>query len=75
MKCPACNNEMEPGFLYVRGFGGSLFWSNSKETGFFSRKDLEQVDLSKLSVTGTAIQGVLAAFRCSSCKYVLFKSE
>ena len=74
MKCPACNKDMESGFLYVRGFGGSLFWSNSKDTGFLSKKDLEHIDLSKLSVTGTGTQGVLPAFRCTSCTTITFKS-
>ena len=50
MKCPKCGNEMERGYLYVRGFGGSLYWGPGKDTSFFSRRGLQQIDLSKMSV-------------------------
>lgn len=75
MKCPECGQDMESGFIYVRGLGGSLFWSKSKDTGFMSRKGLEQIDLRKISVTGLAAQGVVPAERCATCAMVAFKSE
>jgi len=75
MKCPSCSKEMEPGFIYVRGIGGSLFWSKNKDTRFFSRRELEQIDLGKLSLTGIGAQAVLGAVRCSSCAIIAFKSK
>ena len=75
MKCPSCGQDMEPGYIYVRGIGGSLFWSKSKNTRFFSRKGLEQIDLSKVSVTGIGAQAVLNASRCEPCSTVTFKSK
>ena len=47
--CPECRNEMEAGYLYVRGLGGSLFWGPTKDVRFYSRRDLMQIDLGKLS--------------------------
>ena len=75
MKCPSCGKDMESGFIYVRGISGSLFWSKSKDTSFLSRRGLEQIDLSKLSRTGTGTQAVLDASRCISCTIIAFKSE
>ncbi len=75
MNCPACSAKMGEGFIYVRGIGGSLFWSKSKTVSFFSRKELEQVDLTKLSVTPTGMQAVLEACRCPSCGVLAFRSR
>lgn len=75
MNCPDCGEEMQPGFIYVRGMGGSLFWSKSKDIGFMSREGLEQIDLSKLSVSGTGTQAVVPGYHCDTCKTVSFKSE
>ncbi len=74
MNCPACGNELKEGFLYVRGFAGSLFWSTGGATRFFSRRDLEQIDLGRLSTTPTGGQAVLPASRCSNCNVVVFRS-
>lgn len=65
---------MESGFMYVRGLGGSLFWSKAKDTRFFSRRGLEQIDLGRLSLTSTAAQAVLGAARCRSCATIAFKA-
>ena len=67
MKCPECGKEMKDGFLYVRGVGGSLFWSTEGNVRFPSKRTLEQLDLSKLSATPTGAQGVLNASRCTDC--------
>ena len=74
MKCPDCGNEMERGYLYVRGFGGSLYWSTKKDTSFFSRRGLQQIDLSKTSVVSPAAQAVLEAGKCAGCGTVHFKA-
>ena len=74
MKCPECGNEMENGFLYVRGFGGSLCWGSNNDTRFFSRRGLEQIDLSKMSVVSPAAQAVLEAGKCGTCGTVYFKA-
>jgi hypothetical protein len=58
MTCPECKNEMEAGFLYVRGFGGFLFWGTRKDAKFLSRRDLIQIDLGKLSVIQPRAQAV-----------------
>ncbi len=74
MKCSACGTNMEPGFLYVRGLGGSLSWSRGKETRFFSRRGLEPINLSRLSLTPTGGQAVLTASRCPQCSLIAFKA-
>lgn len=74
MKCPECAGEMQRGYLYVRGLGGALFWSDKKDTGFFSRRGLEQIDLSKISLIRPAAQAVVDAARCARCGIVSFKA-
>ena len=74
MKCPECGNEMEKGYLYVRGLGGSLYWGSNKDTSFFSRRGLQQIDLSKMSVVSPAAQAVLEACKCATCRTVYFKA-
>jgi len=74
MKCPECKNEMERGYLYVRGFGGSLYRGARKDTSVFSRRGLQQIDLSKTSVVSPAAQAVLAAGKCATCGTVAFKA-
>jgi len=66
---------METGYLYVRGFGGSLFWGTTKETKFYSRRDLMQIDLGKLSAIRPAAQAVLPAGKCGKCGMVSFKAS
>ena len=75
MTCPECKNEMEAGYLYVRGFGGSLFWGTTKDARFYSRRDLMQIDLGKLSVIQPRAQAVLLAGKCSKCRMVSFKAS
>jgi Domain of unknown function (DUF6487) len=74
VKCPACTIDMSEGFLYVRGIGGALFWSKSGTASFFSRRDLEQVDLKKASVRPIGAQAVLQAWRCGKCGVLVFRS-
>ncbi len=75
MNCPRCGKEMDDGFLYVRGVGGSLFWSDNGGVRFPSRSGLEQLDLSRLSTTPTGSQGILNAHRCDGCGLVAFGSR
>lgn len=74
MNCPDCAKGMENGYLYVRGLGGSLLWGKTKDTRLLSRRELEQIDLSKLSLTGVSTQAVVAAARCSGCGTLAFKA-
>jgi hypothetical protein len=74
MKCPECGNEMERGYLYIRGLGGSLYWGSNSNTGFFSRRGLLQIDLSRISVVSPAAQAVLEAGRCGTCGTVHFRA-
>ena len=74
MKCPACSSDLGQGFLYVRGIGASLYWSEKGDATFLSRKDLEQIDLSKISRTPTGNQAVVPAWRCGACDLVMFSS-
>jgi hypothetical protein len=74
MNCAVCNREMENGGLYVRGLGGSLFWSIEKNIPWFSRRDLNQIDLSKVSLTGTGAQAVVESWRCR-CGLITFKAK
>jgi Domain of unknown function (DUF6487) len=73
--CPECRNEMEAGYLYVRGLGGSLFWGRTKDARFYSRRDLMQIDLGKLIAIRPAAQAVLPAGKCSKCGMVSFKAS
>lgn len=73
LRCPSCETILEPGFLYLRGIGGALFWSEHGDTGMFSRKNLEQVQLDKISITGTGGQAVIEAWRCPDCDFVCFR--
>ena len=75
MTCPECRNEMEAGYLYVRGLGGALFWGTTKNARFYSRRNLMQIDLDKLSATRPAAQAILSASKCSKCGMVSFKAE
>ena len=75
MNCPACDALMDRGFLYVRGIGGSLFWSTRSDVSFFSRKELEQIDLGRVSVSPTGAQAVVESWRCSACRTVAFRSN
>ncbi|MCP4391768.1 MAG: hypothetical protein GY802_25965 [Gammaproteobacteria bacterium] len=73
LKCPSCETDLESGFLYTRGIGGALFWSLKGDTGMWSRKHLEQIDLDRISTTGTGAQAVIKAWRCSHCEFVCFR--
>jgi hypothetical protein len=75
MKCPACERTLVNGFLYVRGVGGALFWGAAADVGFLSRKGLEQIDLTALSVTGTGTQAVIEAARCEGCGVIAFRAR
>ncbi len=74
MKCPECGNEMEKGYLYVRGLGVALYWGTQGDTSFLSRKGLQQIDLSKTSVVSPAAQAVLKAGKCAACGTLHFKA-
>lgn len=76
MKCSNCDNEMAHGALYLRGFAGSLAWSTNQEVGFLSKKDLQQINLGKLSMTGSAAtQAIIESWRCQSCDLVSFQTK
>ena len=74
MNCPTCAVEMKSGFLYVRGLGGALFWSESAETKVFSRKSLTQIDLRKISKVPTGGQAIVPAHHCAPCGLMTFKT-
>ena len=73
MECSGCGKTMDKGYLYVRGMGGSLFWSTEGGVRFPSKRSLEQLDLSKLSTTPIGAQGVLEAWRCANCGVLSFR--
>ena len=74
MKCPGCAAEMEAGFIYVRGMATSLHWSTQGDTGALSRRNLEMIDLGRISPTGARNQAVVPAARCASCGMAAFKT-
>ncbi len=74
MKCPACSSDLKEGFLYVRGIGAALHWSEKGDASFFSKKELEQIDLRKISRTPTGNQAVVPAWRCEKCDLVTFST-
>ncbi len=65
---------MEKGYLYLRGLGGSLFWGTKKDIRFFSRRELELIDISKISLIRPAAQAVLAAAKCPGCGMIAFQA-
>jgi len=67
MNCSECSKEMEKGFLYVRGFGAALLWSDRQDTSAVSRRGMEQIDLAKVSVSPSRQQSVIHGFRCAGC--------
>lgn len=73
LKCPSCETGLEPGFLYLRGIGSALFWSEHGDTGIMSRKNLEQIQLDKISLTGTGAQAVIESWRCPDCDFICFR--
>ena len=74
MTCPKCEAPVENGFLYIRGIGAAILWSTTDSTRFFSRKDLNQLDLGHLSKTPVGAQAVIPAFRCSRCGMTMFET-
>ena len=76
MKCSNCDCDMESGALYLRGLFSSLFWSANKEVKLLSKKELEQIHLGNLSITGSAnTQAVINSWRCPKCKAILFETN
>jgi hypothetical protein len=75
MVCPVCQKEMGSGALYVRGFGTSLHWSARKDVSFLSRRDLEQIDLSQVSLVPPSAQAVLDGWRCDECGLIAFETK
>ena len=71
--CPECKGHLEQGFVYVRGIGAAMFWSESGDTGLMSRKNLEQINLGNISETDAGAQAVIKAWRCPSCEFVCFR--
>lgn len=74
MTCPDCKNEMEAGYLYIRGAGGAVFWSAKNDVPFYKREGLTQIDLDKLSATRPATQAVIPASKCAKCGILAFKA-
>jgi hypothetical protein len=74
-KCPSCESDLEDGYLYARGLGAALFWSHHGDTGIWSRKNLQQIDLDKISITGTGGQAVIAAWQCPRCEMLCFRKS
>jgi hypothetical protein len=74
MTCPECKNEMDAGYLYIRGAGGALFWGAKKDVTFYKREGLTQIDLDKVSASRPATQAVIPATKCSASGIVSFKA-
>lgn len=73
--CPFCSAPLGEAYLYVRGIGAALYRSSDPDVRFFSRSNLEQISLDKISLTGTGAQAVIRALSCEKCGSVSFKSE
>lgn len=72
--CPFCSAKLTESYLYVRGLGAALHWSARPDIGLLSRTNLNQVNLSDISITDTGGQAVISALRCDSCNSISFKS-
>jgi hypothetical protein len=66
---------MERGYLYVRGFGAALLWSDRNDVSAVSRRGMEQIDLAKVSVSTSRQQAVLHGYRCADCGEIQFKAK
>jgi hypothetical protein len=75
MLCPECNDQMDAGYLYVRGFGATLLWSASDSVSPVSRKGVTQIDLRGIGAVPSRQQAVVPACRCSTCGAIQFKSK
>lgn len=73
MQCPACNSEMEKGYIYVRGLATALFWAKEKDIKLWSRKGLKQIHLQKSNSIQSNNQTVIEAGSCSQCERICFK--
>lgn len=73
--CPYCDSAMTDGYLYVRGISAALLWSTRPDVGLLSRKDLNLIDLRKISQTDPGAQGVIPALRCDNCDSISFKTS
>jgi hypothetical protein len=74
MICAECRNEMQAGYLYVRGVASALFWGTKNDVSFFSRSDLIQIDLGTVSTARPATQSVIPASKCGTCGTISFKA-
>jgi hypothetical protein len=63
---------MGNGALYIRGLAASLHWSSQKDVSFWSRSNLEQINLREVSLTPTGGQAVLESWRCGACGLITF---
>ena len=75
MRCQDCTSVMKRGFLYVRGFNPSMFWSEDKDVCYVSRSSLERIDLNELSLQPPRTQAILEAWQCMTCNTVSFKTS
>ena len=50
MNCPGCDALMDRGFPVCAWHWGISFWSTRSDVSFFSRKELEQIDLGRVEV-------------------------
>ena len=73
--CPFCSATLSEVFLYVRGIGAALFRSGRSDVALLSRADLQQINLSKISQTGTGAQAVIRAWHCDNCDSLSFKAS
>ena len=75
LTCPVCATTLEKGHLYVRGIFASLHWSTRGDTRVLSRKNLEQIDLSRISSTPAGGQAVINAWLCPACNLLSFRQR
>ena len=73
--CPFCSALMARTYLYVRGIGAALHRSTRPDVGLFSRADLEQIDLEKISQVDVGAQAVIESYFCDSCDAMSFKTR
>ena len=69
-RCPSCGDRLDQGYVYVRGMGAAMYWSEDGDLRFGSTQGLVQLDLQH--TVGGRNQATLPALRCHGCGFVGF---
>jgi hypothetical protein len=66
IECPKCSNEVMEGYIYS---ARRICWSESSDSVFFDIGNEVLVDKAEVKI------GKIPAYRCETCKLVIFSYE